>query len=145
MTTPERLRRRQRREEILLILLGVVVGLTSIYFHGQDVKQRECISDNFSDLSASLSVRSDVAQREARAARLEAEATRLESRANSDFYAAVAASLGDHPAFVDAYGDYRALMREVKTTRALVDHRRERIAQDRADNPIPGFPEGTCQ
>lgn len=143
MTTPERLRRRQRREEILLIVLGLLVGATSIYFHGQDVNQRQCFADNFTQLSSSLSGRSDIAGREARAAKLESTATRLESAANNDFYKAAFASTSQAEVR-DAYRDYQVAAAKVNRMRAKVDHRRERIAVDRAEHPIPDFPEGTC-
>lgn len=143
MTTPERLRRRQRREEVLLIGLGILVGIVSIYFHGQDVKQRDCIASNFGELTSSLNTRGEIAAREARAAQLEAKATRLESKANNAFYKAAFSSTDTAEVF-DAYGAYRVTIAQVNAMRIKVDHRRNAIAEDRADNPIPDFPRGTC-
>lgn len=127
----------------MLLLLGLAVGLVSIYFHGQDVKQRDCFLGKFTDLSSSLTARGEIAQREARAARLEAKATRLESKANNDFYKAAFASTSQAEVF-DAYGAYRVALHEVNDMRMKVDHRRERIAEDRTANPIPAFPAGSC-
>lgn len=129
MTTPERLRRRQRREEILLIVLGILVGLTAIYFHGQDVKQRECIAENAATLNTVLTKRGELADQESRANRAESAATRQ--------------------LIIDAFASETrqeafAAFRRAQEGWAEVDKDRQRIARQREANPIPDFPEGIC-
>ena len=143
MTTPERQRRRVRRIGWGLIILGIVVGLVSWYFHGQDVEQRHCVTNTVRALTKSLDARSDIAARESRATKMEGRATRLESKANNDFYRQAFASSSQAEVF-DAYGRYRVSLAKVNAMRAKVDNRREHIAEDRADHPIPAFPAGTC-
>lgn len=111
------------------MILGIVVGLVSLYFHQQDVDQRECITRNFSTLSTSLTERAEAAAAEART-------TRAESRANRKFYRDAFASKNRRDVF-EAYGDYRARLE-------VVDQRRERIKADREAHPIPDFPAGSC-
>ncbi len=144
MTTPEAFRRRQRREGYALIFLGIIVSLGFGFLSHQQRQQGDCVVKNFSNLSASLTARGGIASRESRAARIEGRATRLESKANNDFYKA-AFSAADTADVFDAYGRYRVALAHVQTLRQQVDKRRERIATDRAQNPIPAFPEGTCE
>ena len=129
MTTPERLRRRQRREEILLILLGVAVGLVSIYFHQRDVDSRQCMAHNFSDLSSALSVRGDLAAKDSAANEAESAATR---QLIIDAFAAK----NRQEAF--------AAFHKAQEGWAKVDKQRAQIQKEREANPIPDFPAGTC-
>lgn len=113
----------------MLILLGLMVGLVSIYFHGQDVKQRECIGENFSDFATVLNVRGDLSGREAAANQSESAATRqliIDAFASKDRQEAFAA------------------FRKAQKAWKKVDRQRAAIAKARADNPIPNFPEGAC-
>lgn len=129
MTTPERLRRRQRREEILLILLGIAVGIVSVYFHGQDVKQRRCIAENTSQLNTVLSKRGELAEQESTANKAESAATR---KLIIDAFAS------------ESREEALAAFAKAQERWAAVDHDRDRIARQRDENPIPDFPEGIC-
>jgi hypothetical protein len=129
VTTPERLRRRQRREEILLIVLGILVGVTAIYFHGQDVKQRECIASNTADLNSVLTKRGELAAQESRVNAAESAATRqliVDAFASKDRQEAFAA------------------FRKAQHGWEQVDKDRKRIVRKRAANPLPDFPAGVC-
>lgn len=129
MTTPERLRRRQFELGIGFIILGLMVGLASIYFHQRDVESRQCMAQNFSDLSRALSVRGDLSAQESAANKSESAATRqliIDAFAAKDRQEAFAA------------------FSKAKKRWAEVDHQRAQIARERAANPIPDFPEGTC-
>lgn len=150
MTTPERLRRRQRRESSFIALVGLAVLVSSLWLNSQDAAQqredqtqRECIARNFTDLSEALNARAELAKKDARASRIEAEANRLESRANNEFYRGAFAATGTAEV-LDAYGDYRVTMAQVAEMRSKVDRRRMHIADERERNPIPPFPVGTC-
>lgn len=129
MTTPERLRRRQRREEILLILLGIAIGIASIYFHSQDVKQRRCIASNTSELNSILTKRGELSEQEAAVNKAESTATRR-------LIIEVFASETREESF--------AAFQRAQRKWAQVDLDRERLVRQRAQNPIPDFPEGTC-
>lgn len=129
MTTPERLRRRQRREEILLIVLGILVGLTAIYFHGEDVKQRECIAENTAALNTVLTKRGELAEQESAANQAESSTTR---KLIIDAFAS------------DSRQEAFAAFKKAQDGWAEIDKDRKRIARQRDANPIPDFPEGTC-
>jgi hypothetical protein len=144
MTTPERLRRRQRIEGTFIALIGIFLVLSSLYSRHQYSTQRDCMAVNFGQLTDSLTARADLAAREAKVSRLESEATRLESRANNQFYKRAFAAT-DRSAVFAAYGKYRVRMAEVADMRATVDRRRLHLSAKRDANPIPAFPAGTCE
>lgn len=129
MTTPERFRRRQRIEAALLVLMAIGFILQNRYFNHLNEQSRACLADNFSALATNLTARSEIASAEART-------TRAESRANRQFYRDAFASESEAEVF-DAYAAYRIRIEKI-------DQRRDRIAQERADNPIPAFPAGSC-
>lgn len=60
MTTPERLRRRQRIETFLVIATMVLTVGSYLYFNHQRDKVLDCFADQFHDLSVSLTTRSDL-------------------------------------------------------------------------------------
>lgn len=122
MTTPERLRRRQRREGFAVIVIGLGLIFQQWYFgnRADDAAQanaatNECIARQFSKLSAVLSARSDLAQRESNAV-----ADVLVTAANATNGDQVAAALRRY------------------------DRERRAIAKARKDNPLPKFPTGRC-
>lgn len=115
MTTPERLRRRQRIEGTILLILGVFTILVSIYFRGQDAAQRECINSYISASSETSAIRSKLVEQESRATRrLLLKGTSAETRAEFQ----------------------QARVQYVKSIKA--------IDQMRAANPLRPFPEGIC-
>lgn len=69
MTTPERLRRRQRRESAGIVLLAIGLVGASIYFNGQDDAQRRCISTYISVQSETNTIRANILERESVATR----------------------------------------------------------------------------
>lgn len=117
MTTPERLRRRQRIEGVVLILLGVLMVLQSWHVQSNANDQRECLQGNFTALSEALDARGGLAARE--------------GAATEAVIRAVSAADGDEAALDEAFDAYE----------------REQTAIDkvRADNPLPPFPPGTCE
>lgn len=143
MTTPERLRRRQRIEGTFLVIIGILLVVSTLWFRHQDEQQRACFTTKFSELTSNLSARGALASREARAALQESRATRLESRANSDFYRQAFAATSTEDVF-EAYAQYRVTLATVNEKRAKVTEKRAEIKREREANPIPDFPEGTC-
>ncbi len=150
MTTPERLRRRQLLELRALIILGVlllILGVTQIvttrYFRDQDDAQRACIADKFSALASALTVRGELSKRDGRASRVEGRASRWESMANQDLYDDIVTG-GDAAAFAHAYARYSRRIGVVNDERARAASIRARVRTLRDENPIPAFPEGTC-
>lgn len=116
VTTPERLRRRQRIESFLVTVTIVLTVITGIYFNRQNQKQNECMAMQFHELSVTLNARADLTRREA-----DAVAKVLITAANAKTGDQVAESL-----------------REYNKTRT-------QIAKERADNPLPKFPTGRCE
>lgn len=128
MTTPERFRRRQRIEGTFLVIIGLLLVVSTLWFRHQDEQQRACLSRNFSELSEALTSRASFAEAESRA-------IRAESRANRRFYRDAFSAKTEADVF-DAYGDYRVRIERI-------DQRRDRLKQEREANPIPEFPRGS--
>lgn len=129
MTTPERLRRRQRIEGTLLVILGVIMLIQFNYFQGQDEKQRECLFQVVQSQNQVLSLRGELA-------RQDSEINADESAATRGLIVAVFAAKGKDDAlaaFADAQQQWNA-----------IDERRQDVRKARRENPIPDLPEGTC-
>lgn len=116
MTTPERLRRRQRFIELILVPLVILCACGSvIYSNQQSDKQQACMADQFAKLSESLNARSNLSQRASNAV-----AKVLSTAANAKSGDEVAAALREYD----------------RETRA--------IAKEREEHPLPKFPTGRC-
>lgn len=147
MTSPERLRRRQRIEGVFLICLGAFIAAQSIYFNQKDSDQQDCLETNFVNLSVALNVRADLAQDET-AVRKRVDKAESEIW---DTYARAAGLLRDDPTaelppakqeqlqidLVDALLNYQAVSEQAED--AIV-----KIQLDRTRNPVPPYPVGTC-
>lgn len=129
MTTAVKQRRRQRRIELGLIVLGIIVGLVAIFFHQQDVNQRQCIASNTHELNNILTIRGDLTEQESDANKADSAATR---QLIIDAFASDTRQ--------EAFAAFHKAQRRWKQ----VDRDRAQIAHQRAANPIPDFPEGTC-
>lgn len=115
MTTPERLRRRQLIEGTALLLLGVFTILISFYFRAEDIQQRECLADQFGELTAVLERRGQLIDRSSRVTtRVVLEVARAK---DSD----------DVRAALDGFIAQQA-----------------RLEQARKESPVPPFPRGAC-
>lgn len=143
MTTPERFRRRQRIEGTFLVIIGLLLIVSTLWFRHQDEEQRACIGENFIDLSASLTRRGELAERDAQLNRRESRAQFRESKANRIFYRDAFASTSDAGVF-EAYGDYRVRIAAIDATRVKIKAERQAINKEREENPLPEFPRGTC-
>lgn len=133
MTTPERLRRRQMFEGAALIAVGVLMLVQAFYFQGQADRQRQCLADNFSELSVALSVRGNLAERET-----------AQNRQLWGIYAQ-AAGLLKHPE--DELTPAQQRRFQVKLVDQLAEYQRviRGIEHRRRETPLPPFPAGVCQ
>lgn len=129
MTTPERLRRRQRIEGVFLVVIGVGTLLQFNYFHHQDQDQRDCLYDVIAAQNAALTARGDLAQQDS-------EINASESAATRGLIVDVFASKSSEEA--------RDSFEKAVKQWAEVDDRRAEVKKKRAENPIPELPEGTC-
>lgn len=120
MTTPEKLRRRQRREGLALLFLGLAMTVTTFYDSNQRNQQKDdfqdCITSVVSDLTSSLTARQNIS----------------EPRAKSFSDLINAASQATTRA------EYRKALDQYNATQA-------RLNKVLKDNPIPPFPSGTCE
>lgn len=135
MTTPERLRRRQRIEAFFLILVGVLMLGQTWYFNTQDSSQRECISDKFRELSIALDVRS--------------ESNEKETRAEKEIwltYAEAAGALKNKPPQTELPEEQQNRLNK-QLIDALLNYQSvvDEIQKDRKKNPLPPYPIGVCQ
>jgi hypothetical protein len=114
MTTPERLRRRQRREGVAVIVIGVLLIFQGWYFQNEDQDQRDCTREQIQQLVETLEKRGGLAQRES-------------DNTASVLLTASEATNGDEVA--EALQEYRVESAKIKAARAA--------------NPIE-FPTGEC-
>lgn len=133
MTTPERLRRRQRIEGAVLVLLAIFTVLQSIYFNIEDRDQRECFERKFTASSMVSGLRADLASRE----------TAATQNVLSVYADAVGARGGD---VGKPLPPARLRELQVRMFEALMEFEQEtdQIQRERRDNPIPPYPVGTC-
>lgn len=119
MTTPEKVRRRERLLGVGLVICGLLVAVSTYMNDKRDDKQdrqfRECITSVVGDLTDSLTARSDLTEPDAKSVRvLISDLLKAENEADS-----------------------RAAI--VKYNKTQTD-----LAKIRKSNPIPPFPDGTC-
>lgn len=133
MTTPERLRRRQRTEGRFLILIGLAMVAQAWYFHSVDRGQSECVERNFSELSHSLDARSALTARETE-----------QNKALWLIYANAAGLLKDDPTAELPPKKQTQLQRRL--VGQLLEYRREitAIERERSEHPLPPYPAGEC-
>lgn len=133
MTTPERLRRRQRAEGAILILLAIFTVLQAIYFNEQDQRQRQCIHTEVANLSESLNARAELVRKESEA-----------SQRNWLVYAEAAGLIKDpaHPKLDKA--DQERLNKELVA--ALLNYKKviAEVQKEREENPIPVVDDTDC-
>lgn len=115
MTTPERLRRRQRRESLFIGILALGLFAGFIYFRGQDMSQERCISAFISADSETSTVRSGLVEDESTATR------RVIRRALA----------------AESVDDLRNARRKYREALKTIDDARE-------ENPVRAFPDGVC-
>lgn len=115
MTTPERLRRRQRIESAGIAILAFALVAVFIYFRGQDDAQERCFNNYFQAQAETAQIRSRLVEQESRATRdLLLKGTAAQTKKE----------------FLSVRERYRANLRN--------------IDEARANNPIPPFPEEVC-
>lgn len=115
MTTPERLRRRQRIEGSLLIFLAICMLLQAWYFHSQDNDQKSCIAQQFHKSSVVQAARGKLVERD--------------SAAKTEVIKEIAKAKTKE--------DVRNALDEYLVTQTKID-------SDRKDHQIPPFPPGKC-
>lgn len=135
MTTPERLRRRQRIETALVGLVMVVVGLSQ-YTAAQDRKeqaridtaQEQCVAKQVTEITEALNARSESSGR-----LNDATADVLDSFVG----AAAAKKEGTQTEEERSRPIIKALERYAEV--------RDEVKKSRKNNPFPAFPTGKCE
>lgn len=117
MTTPERLRRRQRMEGAILVIVAVLMVAQAFYFNLQDKAQRDCLQRNLRDFSTALRVRADLSEDD--------------SQAKTNVIMAVARASGDA-------GKTQTALDAFIIDQASID-------QKRRETPVPPIPSGECE
>lgn len=69
MTTPERLRRRQRRESFFIAVLALALTCGWFYFRAEDLQQDRCITEFIENQQQTSKIRSRLVERESLATR----------------------------------------------------------------------------
>lgn len=119
MTTPEKVRRRERLLGVGLVICGLLVAGSS-YLNdkrddAQDKEFRNCITQVVGELTDSLTARSDLTEPDAKSVR-ELISDLLQAKSPEDSQAAI----------------------------KKYNHTQADLADIRKTNPIPPFPDGTC-
>lgn len=115
MTTPERLRRRQRRESAFIAVLAMLLCVAVVYFRGQDAAQDRCLSAFVETQNETQAIRSKLVERESAATR-----------------AVITAALN-----ANGRRDVARAFRNYRVENRAIDRQRE-------ENPVRMFPEGIC-
>jgi hypothetical protein len=133
MTTPERIRRRQRIEGGVLILLAIFTVIQGVAFSLEDRDQTRCMEDKFRELSVALDARGDLTERET-------EATRRVWRVYGK-----AAGLASQDASNELSEEQESRLR-AELVAALLNYQDEAraIQAERKENPLPPYPVGSC-
>jgi hypothetical protein len=115
VTTPERLRRRQRFESAGVATVAIGLVLSVIYFAGQDAAQERCLSTFVNTQTETSAIRSGLVERESRATR-----------------SVITNALGaqNRRDIVRAYARYDAALKRIDAVREA--------------HPVVPFPEGLC-
>ena len=116
MTTPERLRRRQRRETAGIAILAFGLVASTFYFKAQDNEQDECLSAFIQNQTDTSAIRSNLVERESRTTR----------RIIKGVFTAT-----NGQQVRAAYDKYQKAVAQ--------------IDQARAENPVKQFPEDLCK
>lgn len=162
MTTPEAFRRRQRIEGFFLLVVGIAVIASSIYFHERDKGVRDCVTRAFSNFTSVSAERSKLAEQDTALSKREAEVNRRESEATANIlsiYAEAAGLVKKHPErplseaaqrrlrakVITALLDYARIERGVRQDRMAIAQERASIQRERKKTPIPQFTSTTCR
>lgn len=116
MTTPERLRRRQRIEGIVLILLAIFTTLQAVYFSIQNNEQNDCVATVVTKLNRNFEARAKVTQAD----------SDVKKRAITHAFEAQT-----REQFLRVKAQYLA--------------EQKRIDLERKQHPVPPLPPGRCQ
>lgn len=133
MTTPERLRRRQRRETAAVLFVMLLTLGNIAYNNREEAKQRDCIVENFRDLSQALEIRADLAKRETTV-----------SKNLWLIYAEAAGLIKDDPTKPVPPKAAERLQRELVAGLITYKATIEQVEVERTANPVPPYPVGTC-
>lgn len=133
MTTPENLKRRQLVEGALLIAVGLAMLWQGWYFAGEGREQRECLADNFQELSVALDARANLADRET-----------AQNQALWGIYAEAAGLVRDDPTAELKPEDQAKLQRELVAQLLEYQDVMAGIREERRETPLPPYPAGVC-
>ena len=129
MTTPERLRRRQRFESLGIAVLCLMLVGSTLYSAREDQQQNKCLTDQVTKLTDSLTFRTGLTQQDAA---LNQSADRIQDEV----------ILRVAEATTEAQAD--AAFDTFRESRAMIETERQNIQEEREANPVPPFPTGAC-
>lgn len=130
MTTPEKLRRRQRVEGAFLVFLALFTLGYGVWDSKQNERQDQCMADQFRQASEAQTVRAELAE--------EQTALGLKVDDNQDrLVRELAASQSREESLL--------ALTKFQRTNARLNEDEAALLEKRKNTPIPEFPEGTCQ
>lgn len=130
MTTPEKLRRRQRVEGAFLVFLALFTLGYGVWDSKQNERQDQCMADQFRQASEAQTVRAELAE--------EQTALGLKVDDNQDrLVRELAASQSREESLL--------ALTKFQRTNSRLNSQEATLLEKRKNTPIPEFPEGTCQ
>lgn len=133
MTTPDRLRHRQRVLGLVVLLLAVFTLAQATYLTVQDRDQNRCFQTRFTELSRVSKIRAGLAEQETAA-----------TAGVLDVYAQAAGIVKDKPGYKLDPADQERLKKLLVHRLLAYSETAARIQRERQQHPVPPYPIGTC-
>lgn len=133
MTTPDRLRRRQRILGVVVLVLAIFTVTQATYLTVQDRAQNKCFQDRFTELSHVSAIRADLAEKETRA-----------TAGVLGVYARAAGIVKDKPGYKLSPAQQERLNGQLVKKLLEYGKKTAEVQQERREHPIPPYPVGTC-
>jgi CHASE1-domain containing sensor protein len=124
VTTPERLRRRQRIESVLVVIVIVLSCLSTTWLMNRQKSTQQCLEESVQDLTNALQVRS--------------------TSTNQLLGDVAGLVLEPNPDETTQANAFRDLLVQYQTDNAEFDRRENKLVNLRAQTPYPDYPDGKC-
>lgn len=152
MPNSERTLRRLRRLGVIVAVLGVFTVVSAVYFQVRQNHTDACVEQKIDAIATTFKARVSTSEDDAKSARQESAARSAESRATRRVLLALNKALQDDDVDAAAVAElkrrlaaYDEVAADVRDELAEVRDLRRQVRQDRAANPVPDFPAGSCE
>lgn len=161
MTEPTETKRKQPVVGAVLLAMGLAMVGQAVYFNRQDAEQSDCLVQSFSEFADNLTLRSTFTERDTLLKKRSLQASFYSDKASDRIwrtYGEAAGYLREDPTaeippeealrlqkqLIDDIIHYGVVSERVAERRARLVKKNEELQQQRAQNPVPEFPDGKC-